>query len=246
MKHLLLAALVLLTAVAEAKNKDREFRKGRGGRRGNEASERVTAVSVGQISYAGNGCPAGTMNVVFAPDFLSFSILFDQFVAEVTETGQKRDVMACNAIIPMSVPNGMQMEIVRVDYRGFAGLPGQGHAVLNSVFNFRGQGGDRDRMTLRYRFQGPTMQDYEISTSVLNGNGEVVEDTERSPCGGSFQLRIGNQIKLVSRELGASVTLDSIDGSSNAVYYVNWRACSNNCGGKKPKFTDGENDRRWR
>lgn len=245
MKKIFVATLLILSVVAEAKDKDREFRKGRGGRRGNEASERVTAISVGQPSYGGNGCPAGTMNIVFAPDFLSFSILFDQFVAEVTQTGQKRDVMSCNATIPMSIPNGMQMEIVRVDYRGFAGLPQGSHAVLNSIFNFRGSGGNRDRMTLRYRFAGPTMQDYEISTSVLNSNGEVVDDSERSPCGGSFNLNIGNQVKVVSREPGATVTLDSIDGSSNAVYYVNWRSCTNG-GGKKAKFSDQENDRRWR
>ena len=245
MKKFFVATLLILSVAAEAKNKDREFRKGHSGRRGNEGSERVTAISVGQASYGGNGCPAGTMNVVFAPDFLSFSILFDQFVAEVTQTGQKRDVMACDATIPISIPNGMQMEIVRVDYRGFAGLPQGAHALLNSVFNFRGSRGNGDKMTLRYRFAGPTMQDYAISTSVLNGNGEVVEDTERSPCGGSFDLRIGNQIKVVSREPGALVTLDSIDGSSNAVYYVNWRTCSNG-GGKKPKFSDEENNRRWR
>ena len=245
MKKLFVATLLILSITAEAKNKDHEFRNGRGGRRGNENSERVTSISVGQPTYAGNGCPSGTMNVVFAPDFLSFSILFDSFVAEVTQTGQKRDVMSCNALIPISVPDGMQMEIVRVDYRGFAGLPQGANAVLSSVFNFRGGGRDRDRMTLRHRFTGPTMQDYEISTSVLNANGELVEDSERSPCGGSFALRIGNQLKVASREPGASVTLDSIDGSSNAVYYVNWRTCTNG-GGRKPKFSKDENDRRWR
>ncbi len=244
MKKLFALSLALLTVAAftleaSAKSKDRDFKKGRGGRRGNENSQRVTAVSVGQANYAGNGCPAGTMQAVFAPDNLSFSILFDSFVAEITTKG--RDVMNCTALIPISIPNNVQMEITRVDFRGFVNLPSnRSRAVLNSVFNFRGPGGDRDRMTLRYRFDGPTATDYEISTSTLNDN-QVVEQTELSPCGDSFHLRITNQLTVQSREAGAQVTIDSIDGSSNAVYYVNWRACE----AKKPK-DERENDRRWR
>jgi hypothetical protein len=233
--------LATLSLEAGARNKDRDFRRGKGGRRGNENSERVTAISVGQANYQGNGCPAGTMQAVFAPDNLSFSILFDQFVAEIQTKG--RDVMNCSALIPISIPNNVQMEITRVDFRGFVNLPSnKSKAVLNSVFNFRGPGGDRDRMTLHYRFDGPSTTDYEISTSTLNDAGQTVDQTELSPCGGSFNLRITNQLVVQSKEPGAQVTIDSIDGSSNAVYYVNWRACSAT---KKP-HNEQDNDRRWR
>ncbi len=246
MKKIFVALMTLMTAAtlsleAVAREKDREFRKGRGGRRGNENSERVTAISVGQAQYSGNGCPAGTMQTVFAPDNLSFSILFDQFVAEITKKG--RDVMNCTALIPISIPNNVRMEITRVDFRGFVSLPtNRSKAVLHSVFNFRGRnGGDGDRMNLRYKFGGPSITDYEISTSTLNDNGETVDQTELSPCGGSFHLRITNRLQIQSNEPGAQVTIDSIDGSSNAIYYVNWRACN-----RPGAPDDRENDRRWR
>ncbi len=224
---------IVLANFAEAAEKERPFRKGRGGFRGNERSERVTQLSVGQATYAGPGCPTGTMNVAFAPDNLSFSILFDQFVAEAgSGTNQKRDRMACTAVIPFEIPEGMQMEVTRVDFRGFVGIPQGGNAVLHSIFNFTergerrdGSGPDRDRINIRYRFEGPMAENYEISTGAMTDKG--MTQSEVSPCGGRTRLRIANQLVVKSGRSNetATATIDSIDGSSNAVYYVNWKKC---------------------
>lgn len=217
-------------------DKDRDFRRGRPRWTGNERSERVRDARAGQASFAGNGCPQGTMQVSFAPDFLSFSILFDQFVAELTpENRQRRDVMNCEALIPMEIPEGMQMEITRVDFRGFVALPEGTRANLNSVFSFKTRdrnrrfGGDGSRINLRYAFEGPVIDNYEISTDVLNDSGRPAAQTEVSPCGGSVRLRVMNQLKIVAPRKGvteaSTVTIDSIDGTANAVYYVSWRSC---------------------
>jgi hypothetical protein len=179
---------------------------------------------VGTPSYGGNGCPQGTMKAVFAADSLSFSLLFDQFVAEATEGSlARKDEMSCDAIIPLQIPEGMQMQITRVDLRGFVGLPNKAKATLHSMFNFKGRGGDGDRMNLRFNFEGPKTEDYFLSSDAM-GN----EDSEVSPCGGSFNLRIMNQLKVRTAKKGepASITLDSVDGSTEAVYFVNWQSCA--------------------
>lgn len=204
----------------------RELRRGRRVARGNENSNRVTQVGVGALTHGGNGCPQGTMRVAFAPDNLSFSVLFDQFVAEVSGgAARARDTMSCDIRIPLIIPAGQQMEITRVDFRGYAGLPANSRAMLNSVFNFRGVG-DRDRMVMRYAFNGPMNEDYEISSDVLLQNGRPV-GTEVSPCGGRSILVIRNTVRVVSAspQESAMVTIDSIDSSSKSVYYVNWRSC---------------------
>lgn len=225
---LMLTVIFLATFAAEGRDRDKNFGRGQGGPwRGNEHSERPGRVPVGRPQAGGNGCPAGTMRVVFAPDNLSFSILFDQFVAEATsDKGQKRDVMACDMLIPIEIPAGLQMEITRVDYRGFVSLPERSTARLHAMFNFRGRGGDGHRLNLRFNFQGPVADDYIISTDLLNGGGREV-NPEVSPCGGSVNLRVYNQLTLMAKgkDAQAQVTIDSIDGQSNAVYHVNWRAC---------------------
>lgn len=218
--------LLILSINASARERDFDFRKERPRFRGNERSERVHRVALGRMNFAGNGCPEGTMRVVFAPDNLSFSILFDQFVAQLGQGENGRDVMACNAIIPIELPENMQMEITRVDFRGFVSLPQGSVANLISMFNFSGPGGDRDRMNMRFQFSGPVQDNYEISTDAINARGSL-QDTEISPCGGTVNLRVSNQLRLRARRSSeaAQVTIDSIDGAGNAIYHVNWRSC---------------------
>lgn len=209
---------------AQGRDRERPLKPGRPQRRGNENSQPVTQVTVGTPVYGGNGCPQGSMRAVFAPDNMSFSLLFDQFVAEVVDPATaKRDVMACDALIPLQIPSGMQMQITRVDFRGFAALPDRAKGLLHSVFNFKGRGGDGDRMNLRFDFQGPMMDNYELSSDTL-----APGDTETSPCGGSFNLRILNQLRVQTPRKGdrASITLDSVDGSTEAVYFVSWHSCT--------------------
>lgn len=222
-KLIVLVSLLSLSVSALAADRERGFKRGRFHQRGNERSERVNNLAVGNAIHSGNACPQGTMRAVFAPDNLSFTLIFDQFIADVAENKRgRRDVMTCDTLIPVQIPTGMQMEITRVDYRGFVSLPDRARARLHSVFNFRGRGGDRDRINLRYEFQGPVMDNYEISSDVMNGGAQ----TETSPCGGNSQLRIMTQLNVVSPgKQPASATVDSIDGAAHAVYYVNWRRC---------------------
>jgi hypothetical protein len=219
-----LAMVMACANASQAGERERGLRRGHSQRRGNENSQPVTQVQIGTPVYGGNGCPQGTMRTVFAPDGLSFSLLFDQFVAEVSDPmAASRDVMACDALIPMQIPAGMQMRITSVDLRGFAALPARAKGTLLSVYNFRGRGGDGNRMNLRYGFEGPMTENYELSSDVLSPG-----ETESSPCGGSFNLRIANQLRVKTPKKGemASITLDSIDGAAEAVYFVAWQACS--------------------
>ncbi|MBK9323292.1 MAG: DUF4360 domain-containing protein [Bdellovibrionaceae bacterium] len=222
-RFLLAFSILALSVMADAAERERPLRSGRPNRRGNENTQVVTQVVVGAPVYGGNGCPQGSMRVVFSPDNLSFSLLFDQFIAEVVDpSASPKDVMACDVIIPLQIPNDMQMTITRIDFRGFSALPERARGVLHSMFNFRGRG-DGDRMNLRYIFNGPLMENYELSSDAL-----APGETETSPCGGAFQLRILNQLRIHTARKGepASITLDSVDGSSEATYFVNWQACS--------------------
>jgi Domain of unknown function (DUF4360) len=246
-KLLLVFSLFSSTAFAQATDpgvdRQRQFHDGGFGARGNENSERPGRdFQHGPGHFAGNGCPAGTMNVVFAPDNLSFTILYDNFVADTSKdpNGGRMSRMSCDSVIPVKLPVGQQMEITRVDYRGFVALPQGARASLRSTYNFlnpggigpggrgAGPGGDwqnRDRINLSYDFSGPLSQDYLVSSGAM-GNGRNLAATEVSPCGGDAQLDIRNDLTVFSPQgQEASATVDSVDGSGKAVYYVNWRSC---------------------
>lgn len=201
--------------------------QGRQLRRGNENSQRPGRMGVGRPMGAGNGCPQDTMRVVFAPDNLSFTIIFDKFVAEVNSQQIRRDNMNCDLIVPIDLPENQRMEITRVDIRGFVNLPENARASLNSTFNFMGDRGGGGNMSLNYSFTGPLVDNYELSSEALNDENNNPTG-EVSPCGGKVNLAIRNRVLLTTRRPGdaAMVTVDSIDGAGHAIYYVNWRSCN--------------------
>ncbi len=233
---LIIISIIALFIISPAHAKDigRELHRGDDGERGNEHSEHISHVEHGDAMFAGNGCPDGTMRVAFAPDNLSFSILFDNFVTELQPASNaKMARMSCNLIVPIQLPEGMQMQITRVDYRGFVELPAGTRATLNSSLSYGGEG---NRLRFNFNFNGPTSDNYVVSSDVLTSNStqsrddgnENHGDSEGLPCGGAISLKIQNQLSLATQTSGvaAMATIDSIDGAAHAVYFVNWKKCS--------------------
>ena len=81
-------------------------------------------ISLGEPGYGGTGCPDGTVSVTLSPDQKALSLLFDQYQVEVGgETGKSFDRKSCNIAIPVHVPQGLSVSILKIDFRGFNHLP---------------------------------------------------------------------------------------------------------------------------
>ena len=127
---------------------------------------------LGQPSYGGNGCPAGTASVVVSEDRQTMSVLFDRFLAEAgTTTGRRIDRASCNLRIPMRLDAGYSVALIAVDYRGFNAVPTGGSTTFNAEYFYAGSRGPRQTK----KFRGPTADNFTI------GN-QVVSQTW-SPCG---------------------------------------------------------------
>jgi Domain of unknown function (DUF4360) len=172
---------------------------------------------LGEPAYGGTGCPAGSASVTLAPDNLSLSILFDQYVVEAG--GAKSfDRKNCNIAIPVTVPQGYSVSVIAIDYRGFIGLPSGARAQLAvNYFLSSGSGSVRTQKT----FTGPVSSDYIKSDSL------GLEAIVWSACGASTNLR-ANTTMLVqsnSRRQQAMATVDSADVSAGLIYHLQWRRC---------------------
>ena len=89
--------------------------------------EAPTKVQFGTITYGGTGCPDGTADYTPDPSGNSLSILLDEYSVEVG--GDKNERVAqksCDIIIPVTIPDGVQVAMIGADIRGFA------YAVLQS------------------------------------------------------------------------------------------------------------------
>jgi hypothetical protein len=252
-----------LAPAGDPVEKQRGWRRGRPsdqgrGQRGNESSERPKRPAQfgrperdrnredkeNQREQATNGCPDNTMSIAMAPDNLSFSVLYDQFIAktQASQRGQggRQTLVRCLARVPIDIPDGMRMAITRIDYRGYANVPAGSVASLRSAYAFvgansfigmrpdngRGRGGPNRGMgdaivNFDYNFSGPVDEEYLLSSTAFTEKDAV------SPCGGSAVLALRNVLRIRNQKpADATVTVDSMDGKGELVYYVRWESCT--------------------
>lgn len=175
-------------------------------------------ISLGEPGYGGTGCPAGTVSVTLSPDAKSLSLLFDQYqVAVGGDSGKSFDRKSCNIAIPVRVPQGLSVSILKIDFRGFNHLPQSASSQFNVEYFFAGTRGP----TFQRRFRGPLDEDYLINNEL------TVQAIVWSDCGADVNLRTNSSMRVQTvgnREAMASI--DSEDVSAGIIYQLQWRSCS--------------------
>ena len=175
-------------------------------------------ISLGEPGYGGTGCPAGTVSVTLSPDAKSLSLLFDEYqVAVGGETGKSFDRKSCNIAIPVHVPQGLSVSILKIDFRGFNHLPRSASSQFNVEYFFAGTKGP----SFQRKFRGPIAEDYLINNEL------TAEAIVWSSCGADVILRTNSSMRLSSlynQEAMASV--DSEDVNAAIVYQLQWKKCN--------------------
>ena len=178
----------------------------------------VDDISLGTPGYGGTGCPAGTVSATLSPDAKSLSLLFDQYQVTVGgDTGKNFDRKSCNIAIPVHVPQGLSVSVLKIDYRGFNQLPQSASSQFNVEYFFSGTRGP----TFQKKFRGPIAEDYLINNSL------TVEAIVWSGCGADVNLRTNSSMRVqtvANREAMASI--DSQDVNAGIIYQLQWRKCS--------------------
>jgi len=184
---------------------------------GSSVAAQADDIYLGTPGYGGTGCPAGTVSVTLSPDAKSLSLLFDAYQVEVGgETGRSLDRKSCNVAIPVHVPQGYSVSVLKVDYRGYNYLPRYASSQFNVEYFFAGTQGP----SFRKNFYGPLDNDYIIKNEL--GVSSVVW----SACGADVNLRTNSSIRVrTSGNREAMATVDSEDVSAAIVYSLQWRRC---------------------
>jgi hypothetical protein len=175
-------------------------------------------ISLGEPGYGGTGCPDGTVSVTLSPDQKSLSLLFDQYQMSVGgETGKSFDRKSCNIAIPVHVPQGLSVSILKIDFRGFNHLPYSATSQFNVEYFFAGTRGP----AFQRKFSGPLDEDYLINNEL------TAKAVVWSSCGADVNLRTNSsmRVKTVSNK-EAMASIDSEDVNAAIVYQLQWRSCS--------------------
>ena len=175
-------------------------------------------ISLGEPGYGGTGCPAGTVSATLSPDQKSLSLLFDQYQLSVGgETGKSFDRKSCNIAIPVHVPSGLSVSILKIDFRGFNHLPQSATSQFDVEYFFAGSRGP----AFQRKFGGPLDEDYLINNELK------AQAIVWSGCGADVNLRTNSsmRVKTVGNK-EAMASIDSEDVNAAIVYQLQWRSCS--------------------
>ena len=181
-------------------------------------AELLPGVRLGEPSYGGTGCPAGSASVSLSPDQDEISILFDQFVAEAGgDTKRSVDRKACELSVPLHIPQGYSATVIQTDFRGFNLVSRGGMNRLNTEYFWAGSRGP----SYSNMYRGPQNEDYFAT------NGVVASGVVWTPCGMSTNLRIRATIMTqTNRQMEQSMmTVDSADITGGLIYHVQWKRC---------------------
>ncbi len=180
-------------------------------------------IALGEPAYGGTGCPQGTVGTTLSPDSKVLSVIFDAFMAQAGRgAGISIERKTCSLAVPIHVPQGLSVSVLKVDYRGYTFVP-RGAMARFSVeyflksFNSTSTGPKGSRT-----FLGPVDKDYIVSNE-LELSGIVW-----SACGQDVNLRINTSMlaKTNTRNDDVLATVDSADIAAGMIYHLQWKRCN--------------------
>lgn len=178
-------------------------------------------IKLGEPSYGGTGCPQGTVGITLSPDSKVLSMIFDAYVAEAGKSiGKTLQRQTCNLSVPIHVPQGMSVSILKVDYRGYVYAP-KGTSAQFSVEYFL--------KSFNGQTTGPksekTFSNYDNEYMISNQLG--LQAVVWSACGEDVNLRVNSSMtaKTNAKKDDVLATVDSVDIAGGIIYQLQWQKC---------------------
>jgi hypothetical protein len=180
-------------------------------------------ITLGEPGYGGTGCPQGTVNTTLTPDKQTLSIIFDQYVAQAGKSvgGSPLSRKSCNLSVPVHVPQGMSVSVLKVDYRGYMFVPKGAMGSFNVEYFLKSFSSNNTGPKYFKDFVGPVDTDYLLS------NNLTLNAIVWSACGEDVNLRVNTSVtaKTNSKKDDVYASLDSTDVSAGLIYQLQWQKC---------------------
>lgn len=182
------------------------------------------AVTLESVTFAGSGCPAGSVNAVLAPDGSAITLLYDAFEAKVLGATSSA-VKKCDVVIKLRKPQLYSFALEAADFRGFVGLEHGARATQQvKIETGSGKLGKLNLNLASQQWRGPISEDY-ILTAV-----KPVEGMKYLSClqpNKKAELKVKSTITLENFGSGAEgqIAVDSVDGRLVQRYNLKWMNC---------------------
>jgi hypothetical protein len=176
-------------------------------------------VYIRKFTYAGSGCPYGTVANSTDPSKEVLTLLFSDYIASIgpgTKVSDRRK--NCAVSLDIHYPQGYQFAIFTADYRGYADLDYGVTGEQQSTYYFAGH---QQQFKAKTTWKGEFREDYLITDKY------AVESVVWSPCGANYPLNINTELRLTQQKSYQTglITNDSQDFKVHQIYHLQWRKC---------------------
>lgn len=180
-------------------------------------------VYVDSFSFAGSGCPAGTVAPTISNDNKTLTLSFDQFIAEVLPNSNKSmDRKNCNLTVNLKYPQGYTYAVAKADYRGYVYLDRYVSATQKATYYFAGMA---NAHTYSSNIGGGN---FTVDKNYLFTDSIPMESVVWAPCGETRALNINAEIRTENRRNRngqGTITTDSMDLDVNTQLSLVWNSC---------------------
>ncbi|MBC7396174.1 MAG: DUF4360 domain-containing protein, partial [Bdellovibrionales bacterium] len=177
-------------------------------------------IRLGTPNYMGSGCALGTVSATLSPDAQELSILFSAFQVQAGgSSGNTVDRKNCSIAIPVFVPGGYSVSVIKTDYRGYNRLPLNASATFDLEYFFAQSSAGP---SVHKSFVGASDGNFTLTNSV------IATANVWSACGDSVNLRTNTNIAVQTNQFNEQslMTIDSADISAGVVFQLQWRQCN--------------------
>jgi hypothetical protein len=180
----------------------------------------ASGVTFSVVTVNGSGCPAGTARVRTSADNTSFTVSYDDYLAEDGARTDPTDFRKnCQINLLVSIPQGFTYAIAKAEYRGHAKLAAGARAEQNAYYYFTGTSPTAET---NYPINGP------YNGSWKNVDAAEVAALVYSPCGVKTNLNINSELRVRAGSAESTrswISMDKAHGDVDNVYHVSWKRC---------------------
>jgi hypothetical protein len=198
-------------------------------------------VTIKKITYGGFGCPAGTAAVNISSDGTTFTVIFDQFIAQVGPEIPAGDFRAqCTLNLTLNIPPGFTYAVSKFINRGFASVEPGAYAEQKSTYHFQGQRAQTSAWSRYPNWSIPTRAFCNNPNNASNPRCQnfttdwITEDEFEtatlvySPCSVESAVNVKSDLRIIkgwSNEYSMMVQ-DTVDGSFSMQFHFEWQRCT--------------------
>lgn len=178
------------------------------------------------VEIQGPGCPQGSVHATIAPDGSALTVLYDNFVGEISPADHFARVI-CDLRLRFKKPRTMTFAFTSADFRGFINLEAGARAIqrvrLGGGFD---EDGKREVNLSQQTWTGPLTEPFYFSAvQPVEGALTVGCKTPRPQTIIRLRVALTLRSKKTSTSTG-QIAIDSFDGGMSHRYHLQWSKCS--------------------